>query len=193
MTIFEAVKTNVTPAMAARRYGITVSNRGTACCPFHNDRHPSLKFYEGHFYCFGCQTTGDVIDFTSRLFNITAQEAAQKLAADFGVPSGKPSVLKMLRAYQEQNKNEKICLQTLREYLHILSGWKTKYAPQTPDEEPDPRYVEACHMLECTQHMVDLLTKSPSEKRTELAEDMMKGNKITLLQERLQDIKKEDR
>ena len=37
------------------------------CCPFHDDRHPSMKV-DRRFHCFGCQADGDVIDFTARLF-----------------------------------------------------------------------------------------------------------------------------
>ena len=191
MTIFEAVKSTVTPRMAAEHFGLSVSRNGMVCCPFHDDRHPSMKFYDDHFHCFGCQANGDVIEFTSNLFGITALKAAQKLAADFGIREARPSVLAKLKTYQTQAENEKLCFRVLREYLHILQDWKKKYAPQTPDEEAHEHYVEACHMLECTQYMVDLLTIGSSPERAELVKDMMKDNKITLLQERLRDIKEE--
>ena len=191
MTIFEAVKSTVTPRMAAEHFGLSVSRNGMVCCPFHRDRHPSMKLYDDHFHCFGCQATGDVIEFTSKLFGITALEAAQKLAADFGTREARPSVLAKLKTYQTQAANEKLCFRVLREYLLILQDWKKKYVPQGPEEEPHEHYVEACHMLECTQYMVDLLTIGSPKERTELVKDMMKDNKITLLQERLRDIKEE--
>ena len=93
MTIFEAVKTTVTPRMAAEHFGPSVSRNGMVCCPFHDDRHPNMKLYEDHYHCFGCQANGDVIAFTSKLFAITSLEAAQKLAADFGIREDRPSVL----------------------------------------------------------------------------------------------------
>lgn len=36
-----------------------------ACCPFHEDKHPSFSVNEesGVFYCFGCGAKGDVFDF----------------------------------------------------------------------------------------------------------------------------------
>lgn len=58
------------------------------CCPLHNDRHPSLKLNEDYFYCFGCGATGDVIELVFRLFGLSAYEAAQKLAYDFGIDPG---------------------------------------------------------------------------------------------------------
>ena len=191
MTIFEAAKSMVTPRMAAEHYGMTVARNGMVCCPFHDDWHPSMKLYHDHFHCFGCQANGDVIEFTSKLFGITALEAAQKLAADFGIREARPSVLAKLKTYQTQAENEKLCFRVLREYLHILQDWKKKYAPQTPQEEPHEHFVEACHMLECTQYMVDQLTIGSSKERTKLVADMMKDNKIALLQERLREIKEE--
>lgn len=62
MTIFEAVKSTVTSRMAAEHFGLSVSRNGMVCCPFHDDWHPSMKFYDDHFHCFGCQATGDVIE-----------------------------------------------------------------------------------------------------------------------------------
>ena len=185
MTIFEAVKSTVTPRIAAEHYGMTVARNGMVCCPFHDDRHPSMKLNEDYFYCFGCGAKGDVIEFTSKLFGITALEAAQKLSADFGIQTRKPSVLAKLNRYKTQAENERLCFRVLREYLQILQDWKVRFSPRTPEDDPDGRFVEACHMLECTQYMLDLLTIGSPEERTELVNDMMKDNKITLLQDHL--------
>ena len=191
MTIFEAVKSTVTPKMAAEHFGLSVSRNGMVCCPFHDDRHPSMKLNEDYFYCFGCGAKGDVIEFTSKLFGITAMEAVQKLRADFGVQEDKPSILTKLNLYRTQADNERLCFRVLREYLQILQDWKVRFSPQTPEDDPDDRFVEACHMLECTQYMVDQLTIGSSKERTKLVADMMKDNKIALLQERLREIKEE--
>ena len=191
MTIFEAIKSTVTPRMAAEHFGLSVSRNGMVCCPFHDDRHPSMKLNEDYFYCFGCGAKGDVIEFTSKLFGITAMEAAQKLRADFGVQEDKPSILTKLNLYRTQADNERLCFRVLREYLQILQDWKVRFSPQTPEDDPDDRFVEACHMLECTQYMVDQLTIGSPEERTELVNDMMKDNKITLLQDHLREIKEE--
>ena len=191
MTIFEAVKSTVTPRMAAEHYGMVVTRNGMVCCPFHNDRHPSMKLNEDYFYCFGCGAQGDVIEFTSKLFGITALEAAQKLSADFATQADKPSVLTKLSRYRTQADNERLCFCILREYLQILQDWKLRFSPKAPEDDWDDRFVEACHMLECAQYMLDLLTISSPEERTELVSDMMKDDKITLLQERLREIKEE--
>lgn len=52
------------------------------CCPFHNDRSPSLSIYSGgkRWYCFGCGKGGDVIDFVRELHQIEFRAAAAMLA-----------------------------------------------------------------------------------------------------------------
>ena len=47
MTIFETVKTMVAPRMAAEHFGLSVSRNGMVCCPFHDDRHPSMNGFWG--------------------------------------------------------------------------------------------------------------------------------------------------
>ena len=54
MNVFEAVKQSVTTRQAALVYGISVGRNGMVCCPFHDDRHPSMKV-DRRFHCFACQ------------------------------------------------------------------------------------------------------------------------------------------
>ena len=58
MTIYETIKAAISVKQAAEHYGLKVSHNGMACCPFHNDRHPSLKLNEDYFFCFGCGAKG---------------------------------------------------------------------------------------------------------------------------------------
>ena len=85
MTWFELIKQVVRVPEAAAYYGLHVSRNGMACCPFHDDRHPSMKLNERYFYCFGCGATGDVIDLVAKLFGLSSYEAAKELAHDFGI------------------------------------------------------------------------------------------------------------
>ena len=54
MTIYGTIKAAISVKQAAEHYGLKVNRNGMACCPFHNDRHPSLKLNEDYFFCFGC-------------------------------------------------------------------------------------------------------------------------------------------
>ena len=49
--VFEAVKQAVPTRQAAEFYGIQVGRNGMVCCPFHDDKHPSMKV-DRRFHCF---------------------------------------------------------------------------------------------------------------------------------------------
>lgn len=97
MNMFETVKSAVTMKQAAEHYGCKVNRGDMICCPFHDDRHPSMKLNRDYFYCFGCGATGDVIDFVARLFGLSSYEAAKKLAYDFGIDPDKPPAAMALK------------------------------------------------------------------------------------------------
>ncbi|MGO5026798.1 CHC2 zinc finger domain-containing protein [Mediterraneibacter faecis] len=58
MNIFQKVKERVTARQVAEKYGLKVRQNGMACCPFHNDKHPSMKI-DRNYYCFSCGAKGD--------------------------------------------------------------------------------------------------------------------------------------
>ena len=58
MTIYETIKEAISVKQAAEHYGLKANRNGMACCPFHNDRYPSLKLNEEYFFCFGCGAKG---------------------------------------------------------------------------------------------------------------------------------------
>mgnify|MGYP005922593175 CR=1 FL=1 len=151
MTIYEIIKAAISVKQAAKHYGLNVNRNGMACCPFHNDRHPSLKLNEDYFFCFGCGAKGDVIDLVARLFDLSSYEAAQKLAADFGLDPKPPTAAAMVkpkRPYIRQfRENEMLCFRVLTDYLHLLEDWKIRYAPKTPEDALDDRFVEACQIV----------------------------------------------
>ena len=188
MTIYETIKAAISVKQAAEHYGLKVSRNGMACCPFHNDRHPSLKLNEEYFFCFGCGAKGDVIDLVARLFYISGYEAAQRLAADFGISTdpGQAAVAscKPKRPHIRQfREDEMLCFRVLTDYLHLLEDWKVRYAPKTPDAALDDRFVEACQMLDYIEYLADILTVGDLEERVAVVDELMKGGKIAFLKE----------
>ena len=187
MTIYETIKAAISVKQAAEHYGLKVSHNGMACCPFHNDRHPSLKLNEDYFFCFGCGAKGDVIDLVARLFNMSSYEAAQKLASDFGLDPKPPTAAAMAkpkRPYIRQfREDEMLCFRVLTDYLHLLEDWKVRYAPKTPEDAMDDRFVEACQMHCYIEYMADVLTVGDLEERVALVDKLMQDGKIAFLQE----------
>ena len=185
MTIYGTIKAAISVKQAAEHYGLKVNRSGMACCPFHNDRHPSLRLNEDYFFCFGCGAKGDVIDLVARLFDLSSYEAAQKLAADFGLDPKPPTdvaIVKPKRPYIRQfREDEMLCFRVLMDYLHLLEDWKVRYAPKTPDDDLDDRFVEACQMIDYIEYLADILTVGDLEERVAVVDELMKESKIAFL------------
>ena len=198
MNLFEIVKYDVSCREAAERYGVEVNHYGMALCPFHNDRHPSLYVADDHYHCFACGEHGDVIDFVSKLFQLSLYDAAQKLAADFHLSPDKPPSAAALHAKrirteaQQLKANERLCFSVLSDYARVLRDWKVQYAPQSPAEAPDERFVEACHKLDEVEYYLDILTSGNSYERSEVIHQQMADGKLDELRQRLEKIHKEE-
>ena len=175
-SVFEAVKQSITVREAAQMYGIEVNRSGMACCPFHDDKNPSMKLNEEYFYCFGCGATGDVIDFTARLYNLSPKEAAEKLAQDFGLAydSQAPPRRRHVRQKSEAQKfkeDRDHAFRVLADYFHLLRKWETDYTPKTPEENPHPRFMEAIQKKDYVGYLLDFfLEDTPDEQRLWIAE-----------------------
>ena len=187
MDLFTQIKMGVSVKEAAEYYGLEVNRGNMVCCPFHNDRTPSMKLNEDYFYCFGCGAHGDVIDLVARLFDLSSYEAAQKLASDFGLDPKPPTAAAMVkpkRPYIRQfREDEMLCFRVLMDYLHLLEDWKVRYAPKTPDDDLDDRFVEACQMIDYIEYLADILTVGDLEERVAVVDELMKEGKIAFLRD----------
>ena len=185
--VFEAVKQSVSTREAAEFYGIKVSRTGMACCPFHDDKNPSMKV-DQRFHCFGCGADGDVIDFTAKLFDLSPKEAAEKLAQDFGLiyDSQAPPRRRYVRQKTEAQKfreDRQRCYRVLSDYYYLLKKWEADNSPRTPEEEPHPRFVEAIQKKTYVEYLLDLfLYESEEEQKAWIAEHTAE---ITHLERRL--------
>ena len=191
MNVFEATKQSVTTRQAAEHYGIHVNRNGMCVCPFHNDKNPSMKV-DRRFYCFGCGTTGDVIDFVSRLHGIGSKEAALMLAQDFSVPyedkgnNARPSIRKHLRRESEEQKfkrMERHCFRVLSDYYHLLRRWREEYAPRQPGETWHPRFTEALQNMSRLEYLMDVLLSGELPERAALITDC--GKEVRNLERRM--------
>ena len=168
-SVFEVVKQSVTAREAAELYGIAVGRGGMACCPFHDDRHPSMKV-DTRFHCFGCGADGDVIDFTARLYDLSPKEAAEKLAQDFGLsydnkaPPRRSYVRQKSEAQVRKEKREH-GWRVLTDYYHLLRKWAADYSPKMPDEDPHPRFLEAIQKKDYMGYLLDTFLDSSTEEQ----------------------------
>ena len=195
MNLFKIVKTTVTVKQAAALYGLPVTPNGMVCCPFHEDHTPSMKLNDTYYYCFGCGATGDVIDLTARLFDLSSLQAARKLAQDFGLgpakpPSGAVALPKTpIASSNAQQEDIAHCLRVLYDYRNLLTRWRTEFAPLSPEESLDDRFVEALHMLDVVDDLMDRLAFGPPSQKAAAAKRLLDGQLLPRMEAHLDTLK----
>ena len=175
MNLYEQIKNQLTPKHVTERYGTSIHRGDMICCPFHDDKTPSMKLYDDHFYCFGCQKSGDVIDLAAQLLRLTNHEAAKRLSADFGIMDEVPTQLVRTTPYEHSrqfNEDEQECYLALIGYLKLLELWEQKYSPTSQIVTPDPRFIEACQMKSYVEYLCDIFIKGNTEERVVAIRDL---------------------
>lgn len=174
MNLYEQLKNQLTPKHVTERYGPPIHRGNMICCPFHDDRTPSMKLYDDHFYCFGCQKSGDVIDLAAQLLRLTNYEVAKLLSADFGITDEVPTQPVRTTPYEHSrqfHEDEQECYLALLDYFKLLKLWEQKYQPTSQIATPDPRFIEACQMKSYVEYLCDIfITGSTKERVTAVCE-----------------------
>ena len=177
MTIFEEVKELVDVGAAARHYGVEVHRGNMALCPFHRERTPSCKLYEDHYYCFGCQAHGDVIRLVQELFGLKPIEAVKQLNSDFalGLDVDKPPDMTAVNRRRQEIAKQKAeqarvehMYDTLLRYFTLLDKYKMCYAPKSPDDETDRRFVYALQNIGYAEYMLETFNRFDKEQQEEI-------------------------
>ena len=195
MNLFQTVKAAVTVKQAAALYGLPVTPNGMVCCPFHEDHTPSMKLNDACYYCFGCGATGDVIDLTARIFDLSSLQAARKLVQDFDLspdkpPSGAVALPKPpIAPSNAQQEDIAYCLRVLHDYHCTLTKWRTEFAPRSPEEALDERFVEALHMLDVVDDLMDRLAFGPTSQKVTTAKRLLDGQLLPRMEARLDTLK----
>ncbi len=73
------IKARLNIETVLNHYNLKPNKTNQLCCPFHNDKTPSLKIYPktNTYHCFGCDKTGDVIQFIQDMEFDTETSSAQ--------------------------------------------------------------------------------------------------------------------
>ena len=185
MNIFLEVKEHLTARQAAEYYGLQVKRNGLACCPFHDDKHPSMKI-DKNYHCFACGVGGDAIDYVSRMFGLSQYDAALKLIGDFTLPvdakgSAELSVQEKERIRREKTERERItriqerfekwCSQTidiLKNCILEIDDVNRFLIGKPPDITFSEDYAQMLHAEPLINYWLDILCMGDVSERQEL-------------------------
>lgn len=170
INIFGRVKNKIPLREAAEHYGVALGKNGMATCPFHLDCCPSLKLNSGFYYCFGCGASGDVVVFVAQLHDLSKPDAAEKLAADFGIISDTYPKTKAKPRLSVRQEGEQAYLRLLEHRRRLRTKMKT-----LPLLEQDLQLADLCRELEKTECMLDALATGDAWARLRVVKQLHAG------------------
>ncbi len=189
MNIFLEVKEHLTTRQVAEFYGLQVKRNGFACCPFHEEKHPSMKL-DRNYHCFGCGIGGDVIDYVSRMFGLSQYEAVLKLIEEFHLPiQGKVKLdrlqkkqfrevkVEQAHLFRIKDRFKKWCNQTiekLKDCLLEIEQIGIFLKDQSPEMVFSEDYATLLHAEPVMGYWLDILCFGSIEEKQEL---FLKGRK----------------
>lgn len=138
----EIIRSVVPMTDLAERYGVTV-RRGMCCCPFHGERHPSMKLYKDGYHCFACGAHGDAISWVMHFDSVGFVEACERLCGWYGINAERT----------QEMPAEALRAALVNEYAAAKRKVK-ELAPKTPDDEPTEEFWKA---IEERNRLADML------------------------------------
>ena len=126
---------------------------------------------------------------------LSSLQAARKLVQDFDLspdkpPSGAVTLSKPPTASSNaQQEDVSYCLRVLHDYHSVLAKWRTEFAPRSPEEALDDRFVEALHMLDVVDDLMDRLAFGPASQKVTTAKRLLDGQLLPRMETHLDTLK----
>lgn len=155
----------------ANYYGLQIQNNNMCSCPFHTDKHPSMKIYQDHGYCFSCNTRVDNISLVQKLYDCNPVEALEKIKTDFGLNRTQKSVISEQRkkylVYKQQQENRDIVTREIIKFYRLLQSWKEQQSPKYTGGVPNKYFIYAVNNEAYTGYVLDILLAQKTQKEEE--------------------------
>ena len=170
------IRQAVSARESAQRYGLQFDRAGMrACCPWHDDRHPSLSFKGQSCHCFACNEGGSALDLTMKLFGLGIKGAAAKLNADFGLGlnlSAPANPAEVRRAQEDKVLAASLeawlkrAYDTLARRYRLFRAWQAAYPPTDPGASFHAKFIRACNGIDYTEYLLDEIeaARMPDDK-----------------------------
>ena len=155
-------KQNIDIAATIQGAGVELKKQGSRLvgpCPFHAEKTPSFfVFPDNRFKCFGCGESGDVIDFTQKLYGLSFQDALRHLGIDrqeitpkvrkeIKQRKHKAAIVKRFREWERKKVDELATV--VRCIRKVMKQWKAAVDLEA--------YGQILHMLPLCEYQLNLL------------------------------------
>ena len=170
MNNFNEAKQTIDLTSVVEAAGVELARSGTkkvGLCPFHADKTPSFFiFQDQHYKCFGCQESGDVLDFVQKMYGLTFPEALKHLGLERG---------KITPKIREDIKRRKHRAALVREFKNWLNRYTAHIGTLIIETEElmkagIPRedldlYASVLHGLPIWKYHLDILVSGTDEQK----------------------------
>ena len=158
----EEIKQSLSMREVAKRYGIRIDRKGFCCCPFHNEKTPSMKIYKDSSHCFGCGRSDDIFSFVMGMEHCDFKTAFKNLGGTYEKKSNYSHDLFRYRM-ERRKQTEEVKKQKLEnERIGIIKEieqqeiFKNLFPPMSDD------WCDAVNKLENLYYRLEVITR---EKR----------------------------
>ena len=114
------IKKQLQIEVVLNQYNISVNKNNHAKCPFHKDSKPSLRIYPktNTYTCFGCDKTGDTIQFIQEIENCTKHQAINKAKSLIGITNDELKITSTSKIEKTENVNFEELFPKFKQSLH---------------------------------------------------------------------------
>lgn len=188
MSIFQTIKESLNLIDVAKYYGLEMNRSNFVSCLFHNERTPSLKLYDDHFYCYGCGKSGDVTSLIAQRFNVNQYESAKIIMNDFNLANTEFNINTIPKVKFSYSEYEKQTIRLLLEYLKYLKHFKSIYAPKNEEETLHELFTFSMKNIPTIDYYLDILHFEQHETRVTFLDEYL--NELDQIEQKLYEFKR---
>lgn len=159
------------------------ARHGRIQCPLHaGDNHGSFSFNNKSFHCFACNAHGSQVSFVEQYLDVPFTVALDEINHRFGLWRDKNDdekqsnkmtfadrrrlkrrIEQMELAKAIRERDERRMDEARLEYARLDANM-IKYAPKSPDDDVDERYIEACHRTGIQGYILDCMEANNGQR-----------------------------
>lgn len=128
------------------------------------------------YYCHGCGATGDAVDLAAKIFNLRPIEAAERIAADFGLIVSDSTTQKNQNKIDSMRDVKIKTISNLIEYEKTLKMLLPIFAPKPDDETMSQAFLITRRKLDMIDDIIYRFYQNPTDE--ELKNLITESNEI---------------
>ena len=164
----DSIKTRISLRDILQHYNLHPNYHNFICCPFHDEKTPSLKIYDnGNFSCFGCGKHGDLIDFVAFCENTNTKTAISLIDDWYNLGLSAPLTAEQKQLLKKQQAERERAIQRKKNLDLYTKSITTRILTAIYDTERVIYYYDNLYHSQKTPLTIDCTPLYDALKRLE--------------------------